>query len=73
MTMQPLYRSAAFWTMLVGIVAQLLVGLRYQAEAEMLGTIAATVIAYLVSRGIVAKAVVEAESRSGRSARSNGF
>ena len=52
---KPLWKSASFWTMLVAVIAQLLVGLNYNLEATMLGTIAATIIGYLVQRGIIQK------------------
>lgn len=57
---KPIYKSASFWTMLVAVVAQLLVGLNYGLEAAMLGTISATVIGYLVQRGIIQKENIDA-------------
>lgn len=60
---KPVYKSASFWTMLVAVVAQLLVGLNYGLEAAMLGTISATVIGYLVQRGIIQKENVKADSQ----------
>jgi uncharacterized membrane protein len=56
----PVYKSASFWTMIVGLVAQIVIGYGFQLEAEMLVTITATVVAYLVQRGIIAKAEVQA-------------
>lgn len=60
---KPIYKSASFWTMLVAVVAQLLVGLNYGLEAAMLGTISATIIGYLVQRGIIQKENVKAGSQ----------
>lgn len=55
------YKSASFWTMLVAAAVQIGVGIGYQLEVEMMGALAATVIAYLVQLGIVTKAEVQAE------------
>ena len=63
--MQSWYRSFAFWTLIVGTIVSVLGGLHYNLEAEALAAIAGQVIAYLVARGIVARAVVEAASRTG--------
>jgi hypothetical protein len=60
--MQPFYKSASFWTMIVATIGQLLVGLRYNVEAEMLATVAGTVIAYLVYRGVITAAEVKAQA-----------
>lgn len=59
--MNPIWRSASFWTMLVAAIAQVLVGLHYNLEAEMLITLAATVLGYLAQRGWVERAAIEAE------------
>ena len=56
------WRTASFWTMIVGILVQLGVGIGYQLEAEMIASIAATVIAYLVHQGVVQKAEIAAIS-----------
>lgn len=64
MKLTPVYKSAAFWSTVVASIVAIVAGLQYQAEAEMIGAVAAIVIAYLVSRGIVAKAAVEASPRA---------
>jgi len=57
--LQPVYKSAAFWSTVVGAIVAVVAGLQYNAEAEMIGAVAALVIGYLVSRGIVAAKVVQ--------------
>jgi hypothetical protein len=60
--MNVFYKTAAFWTMIAAIIVQGLVGYGLKLEAEMLATITATVIAYLVQRGLIEKAYVQAQA-----------
>ena len=60
----PVYKSAAFWTMVVATAVQLAVGIGYGKEATMMGTIAATVITYLVARGVIVNTVVKSHSNT---------
>lgn len=64
MKLTPIYRSAAFWTTVVGSIVAIVAGIGYDAEAEAIGAVAGIVIAYLVSRGIVARAAVQATERN---------
>ena len=60
----PIWKSAAFWIMVVAAGVQIGVGLGYQLETEMLASVAATVIGYLVARGIIVKAAIQAAASS---------
>ena len=59
MKMTPVYKSAAFWSTVVGCIVSIVAGLNYQMEAEMVGAVAALIIGYLVSRGVVAAKVAQ--------------
>jgi len=59
MKMTPIWKSAAFWSTVVGSIVAIVAGLNYQMEAEMVGAVSAIVIGYLVSRGYVAGKVAE--------------
>ena len=58
----PFYKQAAFWTTIIALIVQLVIGLGYGKEAEMLGTVAATMIAYLAANGIITKASIQASA-----------
>ena len=63
MKMTPVWKSAGFWTTVVGSIVAIVAGLTYEAEAEMIGAVSAIVIGYLVSRGVVAGKLAEGMSQ----------
>jgi membrane-anchored protein YejM (alkaline phosphatase superfamily) len=60
--MTPIWKSGAFWTMIVAAIAQILLGLRYTVEAQLFTTAAGTVIAYFVYLGWITSADIKAQA-----------
>jgi hypothetical protein len=62
--MTPWYRRVDFYTLLVGAIAELVIGFGWPEQAALLASVAGTVIAALVAGGIIYKAdTVAATSR----------
>jgi hypothetical protein len=60
--MTPWYRRFDFWTLIVGAIAELVIGFGWPEQAALLASVAGTVIAALVAGGIIYKADTVAET-----------
>ncbi len=54
--MTPWYRRADFYVLLVGAIAELVIGFGWPEQAALLASVAGTVIAALIAGGIIYKA-----------------
>lgn len=60
--MTPWYRRADFYVLLVGAIAELVIGFGWPEQAALLASVAGTVIAALVAGGIIYKADTQAQT-----------
>lgn len=58
----PWYRRMDFWTLLVGAIAELVIGFGWPDQAALLASVAGTVIAALVAGGIIQKETIKASA-----------
>ena len=65
MVVGSLWKSQSFWLTIVGAIAAIIAGILTEAEVELFTSAAALVIAYLVTRGVLAAKVAEANKSLG--------
>lgn len=60
--MIPWYRNYNFWTLIVGAIAELVIGFGFPDQAALLASVAGTVMAALVAGGIVMRANIQRDA-----------